>query len=89
MNDYGRLNLVSDMVPNLGSLSYAKGLAQASESIIADVWGIFKMYNNQRLPLPPTVAFKCRSMISTAAVAELMALALPKLIRVSVAKVLE
>ena len=45
MNDYGRLSTVRDMIPNLGSLSYAKGLAQASESVIADVWGIFKMYS--------------------------------------------
>ena len=38
VNDYGRLNNVKDMIFNTGSLSYAKGLAQATEGIIADVW---------------------------------------------------
>ena len=77
------------MVFNSGSLSYAKGMAQATESVIGDVWRCIKMYDEQRLPLPPSVAFKCRSLVSCAAIAELMAMVLPKMIRVSVAKVLE
>ena len=89
MNDYGRLNNVKGMVFNTGSLSYAKGLAQATESIIGDVWQCIKLYDEKRLPLPPTVAFKCRSLVSFAANAELMAMVLPKMIRVSIPKVLE
>ena len=77
------------MVFNTGSLSYAKGLAQATESIIGDVWRCIKLYDEKRMPLPPTVSFKCRALISFAAVAELMAMVLPKMIKVSVAKVLE
>ena len=46
VNDYGKLNSVKGMVFNTGSLSYAKGLAQATESIIGDVWGIIKMYDS-------------------------------------------
>ena len=77
------------MVTNIGNLSYAKGLAQASETIIADVWQCVKMYEEQKIPLPPTASFKCRSLVYFAAISELMALVLPRSIRVSVAKVLE
>jgi len=74
---------------NAGSLCYARGLAQATESIISDVWQCVKMYDEQRTPIPPTAAFKCRSLICFAAIAELMALVLPRSIKVSVPKVLE
>ena len=77
------------MIFNTGSLSYAKGLAQATESIIGDVWSCIRLYDEKRLPLPPTLAFKCRSLISFAANAELMAMVLPRMIKVSVPKVFE
>ena len=83
------MNKVKGLEFNVGSLNYAKGLAQASESIIADVWQCIKLYDEKRLPLPPTVAFKCRSLVSFAAIAELMAMVLPKMIKVSVPKVFE
>jgi len=88
-NDSGKLNPVANFMFNASSLSYAKGLKEATESIIADVWQCIKMYDDQKIPLPPTAAFKCRSLISFAAVSELMALVLPKSIKVSVAKVLQ
>lgn len=47
------------------------------------------MYEDQKIPLPPTAAFKCRSLVTFAAITELMALVLPKSIKVAVFKVLE
>ena len=41
----GKLNNVKGMNFNSGSLSYAKGLAETTESIIADVWSCIKMYD--------------------------------------------
>ena len=67
----------------------AKGLVQGTESIIADVWHCMKMYKKSRMPLPPTVAFKCRSMVSFAVTAELMSMVQPKMIKVQVSKLIE
>lgn len=81
--------LESEFVSNRDGMSYAKGLVATTENIISDTWQCIKMYEDQKIPLPPTAAFKCRSLVTFAAITELMSLVLPKSIKVSVSKVLE
>jgi hypothetical protein len=67
--------------------SYAAGLATSVETIIKDTWNLVKMFKGKLMP--PTAAYKCRSLIMFACLGELLSLIMPKTIAVSMAAVLE
>jgi len=76
-------------VPNDCSEGYARGLVDATNSIVQDVWASVSQHNNSKTPMPPTAIFKCKSLAMLAALAELFSMMIPQQIGISVVKVLQ
>ena len=70
-------------------LTYATGLVRVIEKIIKDSWELVRQFEESNKSMPPTAAFKCRSLVLFGCVAEMLSLIMPNAIAVSVSEVVK